>query len=275
MSPPVLADPVRFPYGPFKFKVQTAKKTLCRIDASTDFTHWIPLGPESSFSDNQEYVDSEAPKFGQRFYRVVWQGIASKTAVGFVSMTLPPGFSLIGNPFQRGNNAVGEAFKGWKNGTTLNKFDTLLVRLTENAVKNERWTNSNQQLLPGEGAIFFNPTEDYKVQNFVGEVSEGHFTMPIPSGFSLRSSLVPQGGNLLDDLQFPITDGDVVHLFDRDRQVYVLHRFENGKWTGPPPVLGVGEAFWIAKAEAGNWMKSLIFGDPGAESAPGLQPPPT
>src|SRR5205085_6043654 len=126
--------------------------------------------------------------------------------------------SLIANPFQRGNNVVAEAFKNWPDGTTLNKFDTLLLRLSENAVKDGRWTNATQQLAPGEGAIFFNPTEDYKTHNFVGEVAQGNLTLPIPSGFSLRSSLVPQAGNLLDDLQFPVTEGDVVHLFDWDWQ---------------------------------------------------------
>lgn len=270
VSLPVLIDPVRFPYGAFKFKVQAPKKLPCTIQASTDFSHWTALGPESVFAENHEYIDSDAPKFSCRFYRVISKGIASNTALGFVSMTLPPGFSLIANPFQRGNNSVGDAFKGWKQGTTLNKFDTLLVRLSENAMKNERWTNPDQQLLPGEGAIFFNPTEDYRIHSFAGEVAQGSFTMPIPSGFSLRSSLVPLGGNLLDDLQFPIADGDVVHLFDRDRQTYTLHPFENGKWSSGPPIVSVGEAFWVAKAEPGNWTRQLEFGGPEIAGAQGL-----
>lgn len=261
ISPPVLTDPVRFPYGPFKFKIQTAKRVSCTILASSDFSHWNPITAEQTTADSQEYVDSEAPKFSYRFYRAIAGGLPSATVLGFVSITLPPGFSLIANPFQRGNNIVAESFKGWKDGTTVNKFDTLLVRLTENAVKNGKWTNSNMQLFPGEGAIFFNPTDDYKTHSFVGEVREGSSTVPIPSGFSLRSSLVPQAGNLLDDLKFPISEGDVVHLFDRDRQKYTLHPYENGKWTAGAPVLSMGEAFWVAKAEPGNWSKTLSFGE--------------
>jgi hypothetical protein len=55
-------------------------------------------------------------------------------------------------------------------------------------------------------------------------------------------------------------------LFDRDRQKYVLHPFENGKWTASPPVLSVGEAFWVAKAEAGNWTKALVIKNPAQGS---------
>ena len=261
--PPVLADPVRFPYGPFKFKIQTVKRASYTILASSDFAHWNPIATEQAAADQQEYVDSDASKFSYRFYRVIAAGLPSATGLGFVSITLPPGFSLIANPFQRGNNVVADSFKGWKDGTTVNKFDTLLVRLTENAVKNGKWINANMQLFPGEGAIFFNPTDDYKTHSFVGEVREGSSTVPIPSGFSLRSSLVPQAGNLLDDLKFPISEGDVVHLFDRDRQKYMLHPFENGKWTAGAPVLSMGEAFWVAKAEPGNWSKSFSLGEAG------------
>jgi hypothetical protein len=85
----------------------------------------------------------------------------------------------------------------------------------------------------------------------------GQLSMPIPAGFSLRSSLVPKPGQLHEDLRFPITNGDVIHLFDRDRQQYVLYPFEDGKWTSGPPVLSVGEAFWVAKTSAGSWTRSL------------------
>ena len=109
----------------------------------------------------------------------------------------------------------------------------------------------------GEGAIFFNPTSDYKTASFTGEVIQGQLAVPIPAGFSVRSSLVPQPGNLLDDLNFPVTNGDVIHIFDRERQKYVLHPYEDGKWTAGPPIVGVGESFWVAKTEPGNWIRNF------------------
>src|SRR5437868_6035827 len=133
-APPALLEPVRFPYGPFRFRVKTARRSTYTILASTDFSNWQPLMTEEASADVMEYVDSEAPKFSYRFYCATARGIPSPVILGYVAITLPPRFSLIANPFQRGNNVVAEAFKNWPDGTTLNKFDTLLLRLSENAV---------------------------------------------------------------------------------------------------------------------------------------------
>lgn len=244
-----LSEPIRVPYGAFKFKVQKTKGSVCRIVASPDLINWIPLVATLNAGD---YLDSDAPKFSHRFYRAEMEAGAWSNVIGYVSMSLPPGFSLIANPFV-GTGTVGSLFKSWPDGTTLNKFDTQLVRLVENAVVAGKWTRPNQQMSPGEGAIFFNPTEDYKTHSFVGEVSDKSITVPIPSGFSLRSSLMLKSGHLVDDLQFPISDGDTIHVFDRDRQKYTVHSFEHGTWRAGPPILSIGEAFWVAKSEAGNW----------------------
>ena len=147
-------------------------------------------------------------------------------------------------------------FDGSQITSSLNKFDTRLFRLAENAVEGGKWTNPSERLMPGEGAIFFNPTSDYKSFSFVGSVMQGNPSIPIPSGFSIRSSLLPQAGNL-EDLGFPIAEGDVIHLFDRDRQKYVLYPYEGGKWTEGPPLVSVGESFWVAKTEPGNWTRSF------------------
>jgi len=76
-------------------------------------------------------------------------------------------------------------------------------------------------------------------------------------GFSMRSSPVPQPGRLHLDLGFPISDGDVIHLFDRDQQKYVLYPFSAAAWASNPPILGVGESFWVAKESAKNWIRSF------------------
>jgi len=254
---PTMSGAVRFPYGPFQFKVRLSRGALYELQASTEMHNWRTIANGTAAADALDYVDSEASKHSYRFYRVVANGIVSDNLLGYASITLPPGFSLIANPLHAPNNAVAELFKGWPDGTTLNKFDTRFFRLSENAVAHGKWTNASEQLSPGEGAIFYNPTQDYKHHSFVGEVMQGHLSMPIPAGFSMRSSLVPQSGHLQEDLHFPITEGDVIHLFDRDRQKYVLYPFENGKWQSGAPVISVGESFWVAKTSAGNWTRSF------------------
>ena len=258
IAAPILLEPTRFPYGPFRFKFNTVKRISHTVLASTDLLNWDVIAADQAKTECEEYLDSDAPKLGHRFYRVLVQGVPSSNVIGYASVTLPPGFCLLANPFKT-SKPIGESFKSLPDGTTLSKYDTLLARLTTNSVNHGKWTDPGQQLFPGEGAIFFNPTADYKTHSFVGEVAQGSLTVPLPSGFSLRGSLLPKAGDLAEDLQFPIDDGDVIHTFDRDRQKYVLHPFEGGKWTSGAPVLSFCEGFWVAKAQPGNWNRDLVI----------------
>lgn len=252
---------MRFPYGPFRFKASLAKGIEYRVLASTDLRTWNALMHGTASEATIEVIDSEAFKFTYRFYHMTAADRLSENVIGYASVSLPPGFSMIANPFHT-NRTVSQTFERWPDGTTLNRFDTRLFRLSENAIKGGKWSNPTERLLPGEGAIFFNPTSDYKSASFVGEVLQGQLSQPVPSGFSIRSSLVPQAGNLQDDLHFPITNGDVIHLFDRDGQKYVLHPYADGKWTAGPPIIGVGESFWVAKTKPGNWIRSFRLEKP-------------
>jgi hypothetical protein len=165
---------------------------------------------------------------------------------------------MIANPFDAADNAIAKLLGGWPDGTTFNKFDTRLFRLSDNAVKHGKWTNPDEKLQPGEGGIFCNPTPDYKSLNFSGDVMQGSLSVPIPAGFSVRGSLLPQPGRLGEDLGFPIGESDVIHLFDREQQKYVLYPFEGGKWTSGSPVINTCESFWVAKTEAANWTQEIL-----------------
>jgi len=252
-TPPVLSDPVRQPNGTFNFRAQLTKGTPFVVQASSDMENWSPVLNGIATDEISGYADGHAARFNYRYYRLVGAQDLCSNIVGYVSLTLPPGFSMIANPLHSPVNTVGKVFKDWPDGTTLNKFDTHLFQLVENAVKFGQWTNPSECLMPGEGAIFFNPTSDYRSICFAGEVLQKEPSIPIPSGFSMRSSPVPQPGSLVDDLDFPIANGDVIHVFDRDKQQYVLYPYEDGKWTSGVPMLSVGEAFWVAKTEAGTW----------------------
>lgn len=250
---------MRFPYGPFRFRARVPRGIEYSVLSSTDLKTWSLNVQASAKEEMLEYIDSEAFKFSFRFYRLQLGEIFSVNVLGYASVSLPPGFSMVANPFDT-SQTVEDIFKGWPEGTTFNKFDTSLFRLTENGIKAGKWTNPYEKLSPGEGAIFFNPTSDYKSVSFVGQVIEGNLSVPIPSGFSIRSALIPQPGSL-ESLGFPIANGDVIHIFDRERQKYVLHPYENGQWTSGAPVLSVGEAFWVAKTEPGNWSYHLTIPD--------------
>ncbi|PYK96985.1 MAG: hypothetical protein DME19_17885 [Verrucomicrobia bacterium] len=259
LAPPRLHSGVRFPYGPFQFKFQVPKGASYEIHACSNLQNWQPVSAGKSSGDPVDYVDSEASKFSYRFYRVLAEAVLSGNAVGYVTISVPPGYSMIANPLGAPSNTVSSILPGAPEGATLNKFDTRLFKLTENAVQGGKWINPNETLVPGEGAIFFNPTSDFKSINFTGEVMQGNMLLPIAAGFSVRSSQIPKPGRLHHDLGFPISAGDVVHLFDRDRQNYAIYEYDPKKWDSNPPILGVGEAFWIGKTKPGNWVQNLVI----------------
>jgi hypothetical protein len=265
--PPVVKDPVRQPNGTFNFTARLAKGTPFVVQASADLENWNPVLNGIATGELTSYADGHAARFNYRFYRLVAGQGQCSNVLGYLSITLPPGFSMIANPLQATTNTVDKVFKDWPDGTTLNKFDTQLFRLAENEVKSSQWTNPSESLMPGEGAIFFNPTSDYRSVCFMGEIPPPDLSIPIPSGFSMCSSPVPHSGSLIEDLEFPIANGDVIHVFDRDKQQYALYPYENGNWTAGAPTLSVGEAFWVAKTEPGTWTRAV----PPKDVEPSLQ----
>jgi hypothetical protein len=204
-----------------------------------------------------DFVDSDASKFRYRFYRLRQNGTYSANVIGYATVTLPPKLSAIANPFEGADSRVAALFKGMPDGAALSRYDPQAHRLTTNTVEGGKWSNPEERFVLGEGAVFFNPTSDYKELSFVGEVLPGSISSPIPAGCSLRSALIPQPGRLHTDLGFPIDEGDVVHLFDTEQQKYVLYPYDEAVWETNPPILGVGESFWIEKNSARNWVRNF------------------
>src|SRR5690349_19708659 len=169
MEPPVLGEAVRFPYGPFRFRTRLPKGAQYTVWASTELRVWVVLARGKTDKETFEYVDSDAFKFSYRFYRLQVGPVYSSNVIGYVSVSLPPGFSMIANPLDS-SPPLSELFHGWPDGTSLNRFEPLLFRLAENAVKTGKWINPNERFAHSEGAIFFNPASDYKTASFTGAV---------------------------------------------------------------------------------------------------------
>src|SRR6185295_4461860 len=102
---PKLSDARRFPYGPFSFHASVEEGATFTILASTDLVTWISLATGTAGKSPVDYLDINASKYSQRFYRVLADETPSENVLGFVSMTLAPGFSLIGNPLRCASNS--------------------------------------------------------------------------------------------------------------------------------------------------------------------------
>lgn len=189
------------------------------------------------------------------------------------TITFPPGWSLIANPFNhnRGttvldavlDNTVGELFKAAPQGTLLFKFDNSTQSFSENRFRGRRWSKPAETLAPGEGAWLFNPTRSPLTVTFTGNCQYAG-SVEVPTGWSLISSpecgtinfahLVwppPAGCGVIpcapfppfgwDSLSFNPQEDDVVYTFDRSTQRFQTHTFHNGTWDAIP-VVGLAES---------------------------------
>ena len=254
---PKLHSPLKHPHGPFHFQFALTPGCPFEVQSSLDLINWITVSSGVFSGEMMDYVDSSASDFSARFYRVRSGELSSENILGFAAVSIPPGFSMIANPFDSVSNTVSSLMAKMPDGTTLSKFDPSQHKLSSNTYRNDRWKNPHEKLSPGEGGILFNPSNDYLTLNFSGKVQQGNLFNPIPAGFSIRSSLVPRPGRLNLDLQFPLSEGDTIQIFDRDRQEYVTYKYPSPVWEKNPPVIGICEAFWVQKTSPENWSRTL------------------
>ena len=126
----------------------------------------------------------------------------------------------------------------------------------------------NMTLNPGEGAFLgiLSPFTN-RFLGSVGHFMSQSFSVPIPQGWSIVSCPLPQAGPLTGPggLGFPIQNGDQIFRYNCASGGYISDLFLNGVWEGDsagnPPMLGVGESFWLSRtAPPGTWTRTFSVG---------------
>jgi hypothetical protein len=193
----------------------------------------------------------------------VAQTVYSVNAVGYVNVTLNPGFSLIANPLDGEDNTIPVLFAAVPKNTVIYKFDAASGAFIPN-VKNVitgNWGDPAMTLVPGEGAFVKIPdTSEPVTVTFVGEVMQGSLSLPLPAGFSIASSQVPQADNL-DNLGFPAVKQDIVYKWDGAGYAPYSVNVITGAWNPEVPMVEVAEAFFVKKAAAVNWDREFSVND--------------
>ena len=187
--------------------------------------------------------------------------VYSVNAVGYVNLTIPTSataftYQIIANPL---------------NGSPDNNLSTVLPTVPdltqlyffrggtfESALYLGTWIPDGP-FLPGEGAfIEIAPgSPDPTTITFVGEVPQGHLENPVPTGYSLRSSIVPQRGLLSTDLGYTPNELDQVYLFHGGS--YESFLFLGGNWLPNEPTLEVAEGFFaeVLNGPAISWTRDF------------------
>ena len=195
--------------------------------------------------------------------------VYSLNAVGYINVTIPPGFSIIADQLWASNgNAVSNILNDasglydfvsiytW-NGSQFNN-DTALAGSTP-----ANWENGGTIALnPGVGAWIQNPNTTNLTVTFVGTVPQGTNTVALSTGFNLISSPVPQSGFVSTDLGLTnMSDFDSVYVYTPGSGFFAPSflpgsgsGYQNG-WSPSEPTVNVGEGFWYQATAAINWTR--------------------
>lgn len=178
------------------------------------------------------------------------QAVYSVNVVGYINVEAPPGFSIIANQLDNGSgNQLGDILPTVPDGTTIYKFTGTAYESSTYDELDEAWSNPALVLAPGEAAFIRNLTANPIALTFVGEVRQGNLSNPLPAGFSMKSSIVPQAG-LVSELGLAGVDGDTIYLFRDGAYVSSTYDELDEAWSAPEPNIAVGEGFFFRNLSA-------------------------
>jgi hypothetical protein len=179
----------------------------------------------------------------------VAQSVYSVNAVGYVNLTLGPGYSLISNPLNGTNNNLSTVLPTPPDGTYVLKWDPATQSFLNpfNYLDGVGWL-PDTTVNPGEG-VFINlpPGSGNVTLTFVGEVPQGALTNRISGNYSLLASVVPQQIALdAPEASFPVQDGDYVLFWNPATQAFdnPINYLDGVGWLPSAPTPAVGQAFF-------------------------------
>jgi len=202
--------------------------------------------------------------------------VYSVNAVGYVNLSLPQGFTMVGNPLDAGagNNTVAKLFAPANLSATPTGCRVYVFNNATGAYSTATFSSltgawggagASAEINPGDGVFFQNLTSGALTATFVGEVKQGSLSTAIPQGFSIKSSQVPQAIDP-DSTSLPATDripgapGDRVYRYNQSTGAYTTYQFSSltGAWNPSLPTFNVGEAFFFQRLNpATAWTRTF------------------
>jgi len=206
------------------------------------------------------------------------QNVYSLNAVGYINVTMQPGYNIITCPliaspdntiatllnntnaqYQSGNRTVAEVFQF--TGGAYTAEDTASAGNAPSG-----WASGGTITLnPGQAVFFYNPTSTNMYATFVGTVPTGSITNSLAPGYSLVGSVVPVSGDIVTNSISLFTNGassgrtsDEIFTYAATGG-YSENIFSSGAWSPSDPVLtNVYEGFFFYNAfsTTNNWIEN-------------------
>ena len=198
--------------------------------------------------------------------------VFSVNAVGYINLTLPPGYSLIANQLNASNNV-----------NTLNKVlpsvpvESLVNTFSANVYHSDIFNGSTWEdaltgdpsttvISPGKGFFFYNPTAGNITNTFVGEVPQGTNVVSLVPGYTLMGSPVPQQLSLKSNSFPQVLEMQFLTFKTNTYTAQINDGTPNGSgWQDPisgnptDPLLAVGQGAFIYNpgATPTNWTRAF------------------
>jgi hypothetical protein len=196
------------------------------------------------------------------------QNVYSLNAVGYINVTLYPGYNLITCPLLSSpDNTINTLFSntgGAFNGDSIYLFQNGVGYSLITQGRAGSWNNSGgtNTIMPGQAVFYFNHNATNETNTFVGTVPGGSITNTLVPGYNLVGSVVPTSGDLYSNSISALSNttpniGDLFYVFDPTVQSYTfaykvvnIAVAKNGTspWQesqgGDPVVPNVGEGFF-------------------------------
>lgn len=242
--------------------MQIERQSLSRISGLHPTINLNPLRVTNRASKKQFGSDHEFSEFKTWLLGLIlFAGIVMATfavnkaappsASGYISLEIGPGFQLVADPLRGQDNTVAHLFPQPTEGTELYKLVNGVF--TTNTFSSGVWTQPDETLAVGDGALVFNPSAETNTVTFVGEILQGDLTNTIPAGLSLKSSLIPKGAPITSGLGLKLSAFDNLYQWKSNRfEVFTF--LPNGGWFPSKPKIKVGEAFFIRASQETNWV---------------------
>jgi len=185
--------------------------------------------------------------------------VYSVNAVGYVNTSLKTGYNLVSNPLDNkaaNGNTIANLFGSLPPGTTFFVFDGTKYSSADvpdfgGAIEGPA---ANTVIAPGNGLFILAPSDT--TVTFVGEVPSGNLSNPIPKGFSIKASQVPQAGKITTDLGYTPEENDAVFMFNTAANKYTSATYQFGAWDNEPTI-DVGQAVFLNSASAKSWTRNF------------------
>jgi len=210
------------------------------------------------------------------------QNVYSLNTVGYINVTVVPGFNIIScpligatDPISGLTNTIGTLLNNGANqykGATVWSFDPAVAGGYTNDTANTKgdpntngWEGGGQiTMLPGVAVWFDNPFTTNLTLTFVGQVTTGqNMTNPLITGFNLVSSILPMAGDLVTNSLSDLTATPSVESYNGTSYTNPTNIAYNGDviWVYSPAITNYITYNYTLKGGAG-WRLSGVLTDP-------------